>query len=175
MSVVLDGSIRDVPPEQSMSAVSVPSPSASSTPVRTIASRVLGDTEVSPENLFHFPEGLHGFEQHHEYVLVPTPRPGFWWLQSAEEPGLAFLLTDPFQAHSGYDVDVGAGDAMFLQLEGPDDALVLTVVTLPADRSEPATTNLRGPLVFNVRTRRARQIVRADDRYSLQEPVALSR
>lgn len=150
-----------------MSAVTMPAPSAR----RTIASRVLGETLVSPDQLVHFPEGLHGFEQHHEYVLVPTPRDGFWWLQSTEEPGLAFLLTDPFRAHPGYEVDLGAGDALFLGLEGPDDALVLTLVTLPADPSGTATTNLRGPLVLNVRTRRARQVVRADDRYALQEPV----
>jgi len=169
MSAAIDGSTRRVPPEQSMSAVTA---SSSSLP-RTIASRVLGDTIVSSDNLFHFPEGLHGFERHHEYVLVPTQRDGFWWLQSAEEPGLAFLLVDPFRVQPGYEVDLGGGDQGFLDLQQPDDALVLTVVTLPSSKDGALTANLRGPLVMNVRTRKGRQVVRGDERYGLQELMAL--
>lgn len=170
MSAAIDGSTRSVPPEQSMSAaLSLSSP----TPERTIASAVLGDVIISLETLFQFPEGLHGFERHQEYVLVPTKRAGFFWLQSAEEPGLAFLLVDPFQLQVGYEVDLGAGDQVFLDLQQPDDALVLTVVTLPSSKSGTMTTNLRGPLVLNVRTRKGRQVVRADERYGLQEPVVL--
>jgi flagellar assembly factor FliW len=168
MSAAIDGSTRSVPPEQSMSAA----PSVSSPIIeRTIASVVLGDVVVSLETLFQFPEGLHGFERHQEYVLVRAKRDGFYWLQSAEEPGLAFLLVDPFRVHPGYEVDLGVGDQVFLELEQPDDALVLTVVTLPSTAGGTITTNLRGPVVLNVRTRKGRQVVRADEQYSLQQPI----
>jgi flagellar assembly factor FliW len=46
-------------------------------------------------------------------------------------------------------------------------------VTLPASATGTATTNLRGPIVFNLARRRARQIVRADDRYALQAVVSI--
>jgi len=172
MSAVVDGSTRSVPPEQSMSAsLFLVSPTAD----RTIASTVLGEVEVSLDTLFQFPEGLHGFERHQEYVLVPAKRDGFFWLQSAEEPGLAFLLVDPFRVQPGYEVDLGAGDQVFLEFQQPDDALVLTVVTLPSSKDGTMTTNLRGPLVLNVRTRKGRQVVRADEGYSLKAPVLLGR
>jgi len=172
MSAVVDGSTHSVPPEQSMSAaLSLSSPTAE----RTISSAVLGDVVVSFDNLFQFPEGLHGFERHHEYVLVPAKRDGFFWLQSTEEPGLAFLLVDPFRVQAGYEVDLGAGDQVYLELEQPDDALVLTVVTLPTSKDGVMSTNLRGPLVMNIRTRKGRQVVRGDERYGLQEPVVLER
>jgi flagellar assembly factor FliW len=170
MTAAIDGSTRSVPPEQSMpAALSL----SSTTPERTIASAVLGDVVVSLETLFQFPEGLHGFERHQEYVLVPAKRNGFFWLQSAEEPGLAFLLVDPFLVHDGFEVDLGAGDQVFLELQQPDDALVLTVVTLPSSKHGEMTTNLRGPLVLNVRTRKGRQVVRADEGYSLKAPVSV--
>ncbi len=172
MSAAIDGSTRSVPPEQSMSAALSQAPSP--TTERTISSAVLGDVVVSLDTLFQFPEGLHGFERHHEYVLVPAKRDGFFWLQSAEEPGLAFLLVDPFHVHAGYEVDLGAGDQVYLELEQPDDALVLTVVTLPSSKDGAMTTNLRGPLVMNVRTKKGRQVVRGDERYGLQEPVVLT-
>lgn len=170
MSAAIDGSTRSVPPEQSMSAALSLS---ATTPERTIASAVLGDVVVSLDTLFQFPEGLHGFERHHEYVLVPAKREGFFWLQSAEEPGLAFLLVDPFRVKAGYEVDLGAGDARFLEIERADDTLVLTVVTLPANRQGQATTNLRGPLVLNVRNRRGRQVVSRDDRHECTVPITL--
>ncbi len=174
MSAGFDGSKAIVPLPRPMPAVA----SSSSTPAvsieRTIESRVLGDLIIPTSSLFQFPEGMHGFETHREFALVPAARDGFWWLQATDEAQLAFLLVDPFRVSPGYEVDLGAGDIRFLGLDGPDAALVLTVVTLPASEGESATTNLRGPLVFNVAGQRARQVVSAVDGHGLQEPVALA-
>jgi flagellar assembly factor FliW len=157
-----------------MPAVAQPVPTSPvATDDRVIASRLLGDIRVPASQLFTFPEGLHGFAQHTEYALVPAARAGFWWLQATDEEALAFLLVDPFQVAPGYEVDLSEGDQRFLGLTTPDDALVLAVVTLPAASGGPATTNLRGPLVLNTRLGRARQVVRADDSYSLQAPLTL--
>jgi flagellar assembly factor FliW len=179
--VVLDGSMHHAPPEQSMPVVAprATSPSAPETlsaPAvegRSITSALLGELTLAPDQIITFPEGLHGFPAEREFALVATARDGFWWLQSTAEEGLVFLLMDPFRAHEGYEVDLGAGDEAFLQITTPDDALVLTVVTLPASATGTATTNLRGPIVFNLARRRARQIVRADDRYALQAVVSI--
>lgn len=174
MTAGFDGSKASVPPDSSMFVAPKEAPSFSSTHVeRTIESRILGDTIIPADSLFNFPEGLHGFETHHEFALVPCGREGFWWLQSADEPSLAFLLVDPFNVQAGYEVDLGSGDETFLGLTTPTDALVLTVVTLPSSKGGQATTNLRGPLVFNTRTQRARQIVSSVEGYGLQVPVAL--
>jgi len=55
-------------------------------------------------------------------------------------------------------------DAAALGIEDPDDAGILAIVTLPA-RLEEMTANLLGPIVVNVRTRRAKQVVLDDPRY----------
>ncbi len=169
MSAGFDGSNASVPPDPSM--LVAPSAVETSVPERVIESLVLGDTVIPAESLYTFPEGMHGFESHREFALVPCERPSFWWLQATDEPGLAFLLVDPFVAHAGYEVDLGAGDEKFLGLTNASDALVLTVVTLPAAKGQPATTNLRGPLVFNTAQRRARQIVSNVESYSLHATV----
>ncbi len=194
MIIGIDGSNANVPPDPSMSAVAHPAvnaaedsarnsapdsarssaSNAASDTQRVIHSRVLGEVAVSSDHVFTFPEGLHGFAQHTDYALVPAARDGFWWLQATDEPELAFLLADPFAVAPGYEVDISAGDEQFLGLASPGEALVLTVVTLPASKGEPATTNLRGPLVFNAATQRARQVVSAVDRHSLHAPIDLT-
>lgn len=140
------------------------------TPDTIVASRVLGEITVTPEQRFRFPEGLRGFEDRREWVLLPAAREGLWWLQSIEEEALAFLLVDPFEVAPGYELDLSANDEQFLGLESPTEALVLTVVTLAADREEASTTNLRGPLIFNTARRLARQVVSAVDRYDFHHP-----
>jgi flagellar assembly factor FliW len=54
-----------------------------------------------------------------------------------------------------------------------DDLLVLAVVTLPRGNDAAATANLRAPVVVNLATRRGRQVVLTDDRYSVATPIAL--
>ncbi len=168
MSAGFDGSNARAQSHPSMSAVLQPEMSLPAE--RVIASRVLGDVVVSTDNLFRFPEGLHGFEAYTEFVLVPTAREGFWWLQAADEAQLAFLLADPFRVSPGYEVDLGEGDIRFLGLGTPEEALVLTVVTLPGSKEERATTNLRGPVVFNTRAQLGRQVVSAVEGYVVNHP-----
>jgi flagellar assembly factor FliW len=169
--VTVDGSTGHVPPEQSMSAAVVPAGIAPS--VRAVASHVLGDLEVTSDQLLTVPEGLHGFPEHKEFALLPAAREGFWWLQATDEPGLAFLLTDPFRCAPGYELDLSEGDEQFLGLTSPDDALVLTIVTLPASDGGAITTNLRGPIVCNVVNRSARQLVSRNDQHGFAAPVTL--
>ncbi len=179
MSLGVDGSNASVPSLNTMSvavpsaSLSVPNSSPDAVSHRTIVSRVLGEQTVSSDAILRFPEGLHGFEAFREFALVQAARDGFWWLQCTEEAELAFLLVDPFQAAPGYQVDLKAGDEHFLELAAPEDALILTVVTLPSSKGASATTNLRGPIVINARRRLARQIVSAVDAHSFQAPITL--
>jgi flagellar assembly factor FliW len=146
---------------------------AEGTPARPVRSRLLGELMVAPAQVICFPEGLPGFPDMQEFALLAAPRDGFWWLQATSDDAVTFLLTDPFRVQHGYEVDLRPGDEAFLQLSTPDEALVLTIVTLPAAGDGPATTNLRGPLVLNLARQRGRQLVRADERFSLHAALAL--
>jgi flagellar assembly factor FliW len=134
---------------------------------------VLGPLTLDPAELYTFPTGLVGFERYHGFALVDAGRPGVWWLQSVEEAGLVFLLVDPFRHTGGYDIDVSDADLAALGPATPDQLLVLAVVTLPRADGTVATANLRAPVVVNVATRRGRQVVLTDDRYSVSTPIGL--
>ncbi|MEO7359002.1 MAG: flagellar assembly protein FliW [Gemmatimonadaceae bacterium] len=146
-----------------------------SEPAHTVAidSLVLGQLQVPTSSVFHFPNGLHGFETHTEFALLPAAREGLFWLQSLTSRDAVFLLIDPFVASPGFEVDLGVTERASLQLESPMDVLVLAIVTLPVGSDTAATANLRGPIVLNARVRIASQVMSAVQGHEVRAPVDL--
>ena len=120
----------------------------------------IGPVQVTERDRFSFPQGLYGFAAAREFALVPSGRPGLYWLQSTVEPALAFLLADPFAPFPDYapevpDAELAAlGDGL---APHPSHVGVFAVVTLGEGGA--ATANLRAPLVLDVHARRGRQVV----------------
>ncbi|HUE96697.1 MAG TPA: flagellar assembly protein FliW [Longimicrobiaceae bacterium] len=138
-----------------------------------ISSELLGPLEAQAEELFHFPQGLFGFPDCEQFVLVGAERPGLYWLQSLDLSALTFLAVDPFLYFDGYSVDLPNFELRELDVAAPDDVLVLAIVTLPPSRSKPPTANLQGPLALNVRSRMAKQIVLQGDEHGTRCPFDL--
>jgi flagellar assembly factor FliW len=127
--------------------------------------------EPVEEQVLHLPLGLLGFEPIKEYLCVSRPEEApFLWLQAIQDPTLTFLVISPFEVISEYHPDISEEDAAFLGLNSPDEALILAIVTLR--RNGRATANLKGPLVVNRISGRAKQVVLANaGDYSLQHPL----
>lgn len=146
-----------------------------SEPTMVVESDLLGPLSVTPEELIDFPTGLFGFPECQRFVLVPAPREGMFWLQSADHSPLVFLLVDPFQFFDGYSVELGAAELADLRATEPADVVILAIVTLPRSRSETPTANLQGPLALNLGERRARQLAISDSKFGVRCPVDLNR
>ena len=138
-----------------------------------IESDLLGPLEVAADELYRFPQGLFGFPDCHEFILVGAERPGLYWLQSTEFPALAFVTVDPFSYFDGYVLDLPTPDLRDLRVGSPDDVLVLAIVTLPGAHDEPPTANLQGPVAFNVRSRLAKQVVLENSPFGTRCPFEL--
>lgn len=137
----------------------------------------LGDLTVDSEDILSFPDGLPGFPGSHRYVLVDAgdEEPAvLWWLQSVDEPEVAFLCAAPWPFFPDYAPELPDTEAEDLELTDPADALVLVLLTV--HRDDPAgpsvTANLLGPVIVNRRTRVGRQVVLADSDWPLRAPLA---
>lgn len=139
----------------------------------TIDTRLLGEISIPAASVYTFPTGLPGFEAQTRFALIPAAGAHVFWLQSLDEPGLAFVMADPFVAIEGYEVDLKPSELRELGLEQASDALVFVIVTLPAVEQDSATANFRGPVVLNTRTRTGRQVVSAADTYDIHTPFNL--
>ena len=138
-----------------------------------VDSVALGEVQVHSESIFHFATGIHGFEMHHQFALIPAAREGLFWLQSLNGRDVVFLLIDPFVASPGFEVDLGATERASLALDNPMDVLVLAIVTLPIGSAESPTANFRGPIVVNTRKRIAAQVMSAVPGHEVRTPVDL--
>ncbi|HTS18822.1 MAG TPA: flagellar assembly protein FliW [Verrucomicrobiae bacterium] len=126
-------------------------------------------------NVIQFPSGLLGFEQLKKFALVGrTQEAPFLWMDGPEDSRISFIVVPPRQLVPDYQPDLADEDVKFLGLKSPNDALVLTIVTISGPRR--ATINLKGPLVINARTRIGKQVVpvNADD-YSSEYLLPVSK
>ncbi len=117
------------------------------------------------------PAGLLGFEKIKQYLLISNPvEEPFRWLRVKDNPALAFVVVEPFFVVPDYHPDIPEADVQFLGLTKPEDALLYSIVTLHP--GQPATINLKGPLVINRNTGIAKQVIVANAAsYSVQHPL----
>lgn len=128
-----------------------------------------GEVEVDASRLLVFPHGLLGFARFRTFVLLqPDERGVFYWLQSVEDPELAFVVTEPTAWNPEYRVPIRPGELVELGLEDAQGATSFVIV----NRREGAiTANLQGPLVINPATRTGMQIVMSDRQWSTRHEL----
>jgi flagellar assembly factor FliW len=128
-----------------------------------------GSVDVDETRLIEFPKGVLGFPNEQRYALIQTGEDSsFYWLQSVDRPELAFVVCDPRLFVPDYRVPIRADELDQLGLEDPAGAQVFVIVNKVEDT---LTGNLQGPLVVNVETRGAKQLVLSDRRYTTRHPL----
>jgi flagellar assembly factor FliW len=134
-----------------------------------------GDIQVDEKDIINFSSGLLAFEDSNKFILLDiTENINFKWLQSADNPDLVFLLTDPFFVKPDYYVDLNNELIEELNISASEDVLVYTIVNVPKSGLKEATTNLIGPLIINWRKKMGKQIVFERDSLSIKYPLFVS-
>jgi flagellar assembly factor FliW len=121
-----------------------------------------------------FVSPLWGIPHVHTYALSRAAREGLWWLQSHEEPVTTFVLADPFVVQPSYFLDLGDAEREALDVQTADEVIALVLLTLPEGAGQPVTANFRAPVVVNLRSARAMQVVNRDEAQQLATPIALN-
>jgi len=138
----------------------------------TIQGTRFGDIEYSADDVIAFPDGIIGFPDLHSYLLLNhKPNTPFRWLQSIEQPTLAFLVAFPEVLIPEYAPEIDDSVARELQITAETPKLLLTTVSIPAGRPNDMTTNLLGPVIINGATMVGKQVVLQDDAYTVRHRV----
>ena len=128
-----------------------------------------GTLEVDESRFITFERGILGFPDTRAYGLVQTGEDSaFYWLQAIDREDLAFVVCDPRLFVHDYRAPVKAEDLAPIGLTDPEGAQVFIIVNKTDDM---LTGNLQGPLVVNVETCQARQLVLSDKRFSTRHPL----
>jgi flagellar assembly factor FliW len=130
-----------------------------------------GELTYAEADVMVFPWGLPGFPELHRWlVLSLDSQPAYVWLQSLDDPKVALPAADPWMLFEGYDPKLPAYAFVALDVVEASDFTLLCVVVVK-ENAEEMTMNLMAPIVLNLRTRRARQVVLDGSSYSSKEPI----
>jgi len=123
-----------------------------------------GMLEIDDDSILTFPSGLLGFPESRRYVILDhdTEAP-FKWLQSLDEPALAFVIIDPDLLLADYHIQVPDDALAEVQGSEADELSTAVILTIPSDDPGRMTANLRGPLLMNQRTKLCKQLVLSDE------------
>lgn len=136
-----------------------------------ISTSRFGQVELKQEDVLTFPEGLLGFGDLREFVLLDDPNDEiFAWLQSCEAAAIAFPVLEPELFTQQYKVNLTKSDMEALKLADQSKARYFSIITIPDDPTQ-MTANLKAPIVVNIEKKVARQCVLQDNNLAIREPI----
>ena len=114
------------------------------------------------------PQGIMGFPEYTKYFLVdPADDTLILWLQSIENPEVAFPVLEPKIFRPDYAARLSAAELRELKLENVNQSAVFSILHFPEDITQ-MTANLKAPVVINLKAKIARQVVLQENEYSIK-------
>jgi flagellar assembly factor FliW len=132
-----------------------------------LKTRCFGEVEIKKEEIIKFTQPIVGFDEYKQYILMKNESifPTFW-LQSVDNPALAFPVVSPFVIDENYSIKLSVYDFEDINLKEFNDVIILTLLVVPQDLSL-IRTNLRAPIIYNPMKKLAKQIVLQEEKYPI--------
>lgn len=123
-----------------------------------------GPIEVEDNQIISFPDGLLGFEDHQEFLLLDIPNKKIKCLQSVSDELVAFVVASPWDYYPDYEFDMQDAEFESIEATGPEDLAVFSILTL-GETLASTTINLLAPVIINASKRLGFQLVLRTDEY----------
>lgn len=131
-----------------------------------------GEIEIDENLVFNFIEPILGYDQLKQYVLIDNnPESPFKWLQSIEDPNVAFPVTFPAYFGIDYQFTIPEDKAKKLELTNAENLLSLNIACIPQGNVQETTVNLVGPIVVNIENKNGLQLVLTDTKYNIKHKL----
>ncbi|HWP30864.1 MAG TPA: flagellar assembly protein FliW [Fimbriimonadales bacterium] len=131
-----------------------------------------GEIKVEEKQIIDIPGGLVGFPQCERFVLLEHLKESpYRWLQSVDEPSVAFLVINPSSIVKDYAIRLNPEVAESLYLSEETLKMVLAIVSVPLGKSKEATVNLVAPIVVNSEKRLGKQLILEDTDWSIHHRI----
>jgi flagellar assembly factor FliW len=130
-----------------------------------------GQVQCQLEDTITFPEGILGFTDLRQFVVLDDPNDEiFAWLQSCENPAVAFPVLEPELFTQNYKIALAKTDLEVLKMNSIEKARTFCIITIPDDPTQ-MSANMKAPLVINVDAKLGRQCVLQDNSLAIREPI----
>lgn len=135
----------------------------------------LESPETKQKNIITFQNGILGFEDVHEYLLYHEDDNNvIWSLQAADAETPSFIVIDPFTIVPDYRPELSAADLAAFGTTDFSSLCFLVIAVIRPELSE-SVVNLKAPVVIDINTKQARQIILEDSDYPIRCPLFADR
>lgn len=134
-------------------------------------SKVHGEIQYEENNVITFNKGIPGLNELKKFILLDLEEyEPFKLLQSLEDDEISLIVTSPYEFFSEYEIKLSEETTKNLNIESPEQVMILTTVTLNSDVKK-ITTNLQGPIVINTSNNFGEQIILDNSEYKVKSPL----
>lgn len=131
-----------------------------------------GEISIDDNLIFTFVEPIIGYDTLTKYVLIEhKEESAFKWLQSIENPELAFPVTSPAFFDIEYQFEIPTEKAEKIELTSVESLISLNIVTIPSINPRKATINLMAPIIINAANKQGMQIILSNSNYPVKYPL----
>ena len=137
-----------------------------------INSAVLGEVEISDEDIFNVPDGFYGFDGNGKYALITKVDEDVTlrWFQPVEAQVPCFVVFDPGDILLDYRPILEPSDLRALEASNIGELEFLTIAVVPENIRD-ITVNLKSPIAINRRKGIARQVILRNTDYPIRFPL----
>jgi flagellar assembly factor FliW len=139
--------------------------------IQSVASSRFGEISYSEEDVLFFPRGLPAFEKSRNWILTGEEDNAIKWLQNIEDCELALPVTTPDAVMPDYNAKIPEDELDLVGSKDPGDLALLIVVSLPESAPWDMTANLRAPILVNLKSRKAVQVIVLNEEYPVRHVV----
>ena len=130
-----------------------------------------GPLEIPENKIITMAKPVLGFEEFTKFCLVELEEfKPFMWLQSVNDPAVAFIVVNPAIFYNGYRIDINPNEIAELEAKDPAHIETYVIASVPNDWAD-MTINLQGPILINTENNKAKQLVLGNSGYRINPKV----
>ncbi len=130
----------------------------------TVSTSRFGEIKVNSDLIIRMTAPFPGFPESSRFVIIPHKKgSAFIWLQSLDNPGLAFVVIQAAHLKPDYYPTIPDLIKKELGADGNGFLEILLILTIPAGRPREMTANLLAPVIINSEKRLAKQVILDQD------------
>jgi len=131
-----------------------------------------GEIDIEENRIFDFALPIIGFNELKKYVILDLSKDKFFkWLQSIEDPALAFPIVSVFSMDLDYSIDIPDNVVEKLKITNVESLLVMNIASIPQENPQETTLNLLAPIIFNLDESLAGQVILSGSGYDISYPL----
>lgn len=136
-----------------------------------ISSSRFGILEIAEDKIIKMQKPILGFEGLDSYCLIEQEEfLPFMWLQSLNDPAIAFIVVNPVLFFSDYRIRIHSNEVADMGVESPENVETYVIVTIPQDPRN-MSVNLQGPILINTENNLAKQLVMVNSEYQVNHSL----